>query len=169
MYTFMKVFCKTNLFMLFSHFQTQQLKSYSWFIFLIFDSNYVQNDLIYQTGGNILMGAWLVSPCAIGGYKGKKIGCTQCAPRPPCAPFAMPSVFWSDVHWSLRSVISTLCEPSLAQKSGGPTSQPHREGCAQWAPNLFSLQGGSRQEQKKMWCLLAYLQIFNMVKIKRWK
>ena len=34
MYIFMKVFFKTNLFIWFLHFQTQQLKSYSWFIFL---------------------------------------------------------------------------------------------------------------------------------------
>ena len=37
MYIFMKVCFKTNLLMWFSHFQTQQLKTYSWFIFPIFD------------------------------------------------------------------------------------------------------------------------------------
>jgi hypothetical protein len=39
-----KVILKTNLFISFLHFQTQPLKSYSWFIFLMFDSNLVQND-----------------------------------------------------------------------------------------------------------------------------
>jgi hypothetical protein len=52
MCTFMKVFCNTNLFMWFSHFQTQPLKSYSCFIFLTFDSNLVQNDFIYRIGGS---------------------------------------------------------------------------------------------------------------------
>jgi hypothetical protein len=56
MYTFIKVFCKTNLLILkkkdksidvFSHFKTQQLKNYSWFIFLLFDWNLIQNDLFY--------------------------------------------------------------------------------------------------------------------------
>jgi len=32
----------------FSHFQTQQVKSYSWFIFLMFDPNLVQNDSLYE-------------------------------------------------------------------------------------------------------------------------
>jgi hypothetical protein len=48
----MKVFYKTNLLMYFSHFQTQQLKSYSRFIFPMFDSNLVQNVFFYQTGGS---------------------------------------------------------------------------------------------------------------------
>jgi hypothetical protein len=38
----MKVIFKTNLFIWFSHFQTQLLKSYSRFIFLMTDSNLVQ-------------------------------------------------------------------------------------------------------------------------------
>jgi hypothetical protein len=38
----MKVIFKTNLFIQFSHFQTQRLKSYSWFIFPVFDSNLIQ-------------------------------------------------------------------------------------------------------------------------------
>jgi hypothetical protein len=41
MYILMKVIFKTNLFIWFSHFQTQWIKSYSWFIFSIFDSNLV--------------------------------------------------------------------------------------------------------------------------------
>jgi hypothetical protein len=53
MYTFMKIFYKINLLMWFSHFQTQWLKSYSWFIFPMFGSNLVQNDFFYQTGGSI--------------------------------------------------------------------------------------------------------------------
>jgi hypothetical protein len=52
MYTFMKVFHKTNLLLYFSHFQTQRLKSYLWFIFPMFDSNLIQNDFFYQTGGS---------------------------------------------------------------------------------------------------------------------
>jgi hypothetical protein len=51
MYIFMKIFYKTNLLMLFSHLQTQLLKSYSWFIFLMFNLNLVQNDFFYQTEG----------------------------------------------------------------------------------------------------------------------
>jgi hypothetical protein len=47
-YIFIKVFFKTNLFIWFSYFQTQQLKNYSWFIFSIFDSSLVQNDLFYE-------------------------------------------------------------------------------------------------------------------------
>jgi hypothetical protein len=43
MYVLMKVIFKTNLFIWFSHFQTQRLKNYSWFIFLIFNLNIVQN------------------------------------------------------------------------------------------------------------------------------
>jgi len=46
----MKIFFKTNLFIYFLHFQTQQLKSYSWFIFLIFDPNFVQSDFLYRYG-----------------------------------------------------------------------------------------------------------------------
>jgi hypothetical protein len=37
----MKVFFKTNLFIWFLYFQTQQLKSYSLFIFSMFDLNLV--------------------------------------------------------------------------------------------------------------------------------
>jgi hypothetical protein len=44
MYILMKVIFKTNLFIWFSHFETQRHKSYSWFIFSMFDSNLVQND-----------------------------------------------------------------------------------------------------------------------------
>jgi len=47
MYIFVKVFFKTNLFIWFSHFLIQQLKIFSWFIFLMFDSNFVQNDFLY--------------------------------------------------------------------------------------------------------------------------
>ena len=43
----MKIFFKINLFIWLSHFQTQQLKSYSLFIFLIFDPSLVQNDFIF--------------------------------------------------------------------------------------------------------------------------
>jgi len=50
MYTFMKVFFKTNLFVGFLHFQIQHLKSYLWFIFSMFDLNFVQNDLLYGYG-----------------------------------------------------------------------------------------------------------------------
>jgi hypothetical protein len=39
--------------MYFSHFQTQRLKSYSWFIVPMFDSNLIQNDFFYQTGGSM--------------------------------------------------------------------------------------------------------------------
>ena len=46
-YIFMKVFFKTNLFIWFHIFQTQQPKSYSWFIFPMFDSNLIQNDFLY--------------------------------------------------------------------------------------------------------------------------
>jgi hypothetical protein len=53
MYIFMKVYFKTNLFILFLHFQTQRLKSYSWFIFPMFDQNLVQNDFFYQYGGSM--------------------------------------------------------------------------------------------------------------------
>jgi len=49
---FMKVLFKTNLFVWFSHFQTQQLKSSSWFIFPMLDPSLVQNDLNYQYGGS---------------------------------------------------------------------------------------------------------------------
>jgi hypothetical protein len=38
----MKVIFKTNLFIWFSHFQTQPLKSYSWFMFLMFDWNLIK-------------------------------------------------------------------------------------------------------------------------------
>jgi hypothetical protein len=34
-----------------SHFQTQQLKSYPWFIFPMFDRNLIQNDMFYEYGG----------------------------------------------------------------------------------------------------------------------
>jgi hypothetical protein len=53
MYIFMKVIFKTNLFIWFAHFQIQQIKSYSWFIFPMFDSNLVQNDFKKGTGGSI--------------------------------------------------------------------------------------------------------------------
>ena len=43
----MKIFFKINLFIWLSRFQTQQLKSYSLFIFLIFDPSLVQNDFIF--------------------------------------------------------------------------------------------------------------------------
>jgi hypothetical protein len=49
MYTFIKVFCKTNLLMYF--YKTQRLKSYSWFILPMFDPNLIQNEFIYQTEG----------------------------------------------------------------------------------------------------------------------
>ena len=49
----MKVFFKTNLFICFSHFQIQQLKSYSRFIFPMFDPNLIQNDFLYGYGGSI--------------------------------------------------------------------------------------------------------------------
>jgi hypothetical protein len=48
----MKVFFKANLLIWLSHFQTQQLKSYSWFIFPIFDQNFVQNDFIFEYWGS---------------------------------------------------------------------------------------------------------------------
>jgi hypothetical protein len=53
----MKVFFKTNLFIWFSHFQTQHLKSYSRFIFPMFDSNLVQNDFLYQHEESIVLRA----------------------------------------------------------------------------------------------------------------
>ena len=40
----MKVFFKINLFIWFLYFETQQLESYSCFIFSVFDSNLVRND-----------------------------------------------------------------------------------------------------------------------------
>jgi hypothetical protein len=61
MYIFMKVLFKTNLFVWFSNFQTQQLKSYSSFIFPMFNSSLVQNDLNYQHGGSIGVYVNLVS------------------------------------------------------------------------------------------------------------
>jgi len=36
------------------YFETQQLESYSWFIFLMFDPNLVQNDILFEYGGSIL-------------------------------------------------------------------------------------------------------------------
>ena len=36
------------------YFETQQLESYSWFIFLMFDPNHVQNDILFEYGGSIL-------------------------------------------------------------------------------------------------------------------
>jgi len=42
-YTFIKVFFKTNLFIYFLYFQTQKLESYIWFIFSKFDSNLILN------------------------------------------------------------------------------------------------------------------------------
>jgi hypothetical protein len=54
MYIFKKVYFKINLFIWFSYFQTQQLKSYSRFIFPIFDQKLVQNDFFYQPGGSTL-------------------------------------------------------------------------------------------------------------------
>ena len=50
----MKVFFKTNLYIYFLHFQTQQLEGYSWFILSRFDLNIVLNDFIYEYGGSIL-------------------------------------------------------------------------------------------------------------------
>ena len=63
MYIFMKVFFKINLFMWFSLFQTQQLKSYSWFIFPMFNLNLVQNDLFYQHGAstNYQLRTWMLA------------------------------------------------------------------------------------------------------------
>jgi len=52
-YIYMKIFFKTNLFILFLYFETQQLKSYSWFIFPTFDLNLVQNDFLFKYGGSI--------------------------------------------------------------------------------------------------------------------
>ena len=54
MYIFMKVFFKISLFIWFSYFQIQQIKSYPRFIFLIFDPNLVQNDFLYGYGGSIV-------------------------------------------------------------------------------------------------------------------
>jgi hypothetical protein len=52
MYTFMKVFYKTNLLMYFRISKLNDLKvSYSWFIFLMFDSNLVQNDFFTKPKG----------------------------------------------------------------------------------------------------------------------
>jgi hypothetical protein len=51
MYDFIKVFLKTNLFIQFSHLQTQQLKSYWWFIFSMFDPNHVLNVSFFRTDG----------------------------------------------------------------------------------------------------------------------
>jgi len=36
------------------YFETQQLESYSWFIFLMFDPNLVQNNILFKYGGSIL-------------------------------------------------------------------------------------------------------------------
>jgi hypothetical protein len=54
-YIFRKVFFKTNLFIWLSYFQTQQLKSYLWFIFSMFDPNLVQNDLFYGYRGSMYL------------------------------------------------------------------------------------------------------------------
>ena len=43
---------KTNLFICFLYFETQQFKSYSWFIFPMFDPNFVQNDILFGYGGS---------------------------------------------------------------------------------------------------------------------
>ena len=52
----MKVFFKTNLFIWFFYFETQQLKSYSWFMFPMFDPNLVQNDILFEYGGSTCSG-----------------------------------------------------------------------------------------------------------------
>ena len=44
---------KTSIFIWFLYFETQQLKSYSWFMFPIFDPNLVQNDILFEYGGSI--------------------------------------------------------------------------------------------------------------------
>lgn len=56
MYTFIKVFFKTNLCIYFLHFQTQQSTTwdYLWFIFPRFDLNVVLNDLLCEYGGSKL-------------------------------------------------------------------------------------------------------------------
>jgi hypothetical protein len=67
-YIFMKLFFKTNLFIWFLYFQTQQLKSYSWFIFPMFDPNLVQNDFLYGYGGSISQPRWSLQ--LYQGYRG---------------------------------------------------------------------------------------------------
>jgi hypothetical protein len=52
MYIFMKVLCKTNLFIYFHISKLNDLKIFMIYI-LIFDLNIVQNDFIYQTGESI--------------------------------------------------------------------------------------------------------------------
>jgi hypothetical protein len=52
MYIFVKVFFKTNIFIWFLYFQTQQYKSYLWFIFSVFDPSLVQNDFIFKHEGS---------------------------------------------------------------------------------------------------------------------
>ena len=51
----MKVFFKKNLFIWFLYFETQQLESYSCFIFSIFDPNLVHTDIFFKYGDSIFI------------------------------------------------------------------------------------------------------------------
>ena len=88
MYIFMKVFFKTNLFIWLSHFQTQQLKSYLWFIFSIFDSSIIQNNLNYQYRGSTPIYP-LACHIIIGG--GYSVTCSAYLKRMTPAPRVSPS------------------------------------------------------------------------------
>jgi hypothetical protein len=52
---FYEAFFKTNLVIWFSYFQTQQLKNYSWFIYLTLDSSLVQNYFFSNLEGVIII------------------------------------------------------------------------------------------------------------------
>ena len=49
----MKIFFKTNIFIWFLYFETQQLKNYSSFIFLMFDANLIQNNFLFGYVGSM--------------------------------------------------------------------------------------------------------------------
>jgi hypothetical protein len=77
---------------MFSHFQTQPHKSYSWFMFSILDSSFVQNDFICQTVGSTS------TPLLDG-----SLGCVcEAVPRWPGWPaMAWPTIAWSEwCKWS---------------------------------------------------------------------